>query len=111
MLTMDQAEAALDERDWGRVRALLLDDPTRTESERALEMLATASWWLDDIETAIEAREQLFRLRRERGDRPGAAAVAIRLAWDSTIGRREAAIAGGWSARARSLLDGLPPVS
>lgn len=109
MLTMDQAEAALDERDWGRVRALLLDDPTRTESERALEMLATASWWLDDIETAIEAREQLFRLRRERGDRPGAAAVAIRLAWDSTIGRREAAIAGGWSARARSLLDGLPP--
>ncbi len=109
MLTIDLAEAAFDERDWGRVRALLLDDPKRTESDRALEILATASWWLDDIDTAIEAREQLFRMRRERGDQPGAAAVAIRLAWDSTIGRREAAIAGGWSARARSLLDGLPP--
>ena len=98
---MDLAEAAFDERDWGRVRTVLLEEPKRTESERALEILATASWWLDDLDTAIEAREQLFRLRRERGDRPGAAAVAIRLAWDSTIGRRAAAVAGGWSARAR----------
>ena len=106
---MDLAEAAFDKRDWGRVRTLLLEESKRTESERALEILATASWWLDDLDTAIEAREQLFRLRRERGDRPGAAAVAIRLAWDSTIGRRAAAVAGGWSARARSLLDGLPP--
>jgi DNA-binding CsgD family transcriptional regulator len=109
MSTLDLAEAALADRDWARVRALLRDLSEHAESDRALEMLATAAWWLDDVDCSIEAREQLFSLRRVRGDRPAAATVAIQLAWDSTIGRRDAAIASGWAERARSLLDGLPP--
>jgi ATP/maltotriose-dependent transcriptional regulator MalT len=108
MLTLDFAEAAFADRDWARVRSLLRDLPELSQSDRMLEMLATAAWWLDDVDCAIGARERLFRLRRARGDR-AAATVAIQLAWDNTIGRRDAAIASGWAARARSLLEGLPP--
>jgi hypothetical protein len=109
MSTLDLAEAALADRDWARVRALLRDLPEHAESDRALEILATAAWWLDDVDCSLEAREKLFSLRRADGDRAAAATVAIQLAWDSTIGRRDAAIASGWAERARSLLDGLPP--
>ena len=109
MLTIDLAEAALADRDWTRVRELLRSLPDNAESDRSLEMLATAAWWLDDVATSITARERLFSLRRERGERAAAATVAIQLAWDHTIGRRDAAIASGWAERARSLLDGLPP--
>ena len=108
MRTIALAEEALADRDWTRVRSLLRDLPERVDSDRALEMLATAAWWLDDVDGSIEAREQLFSLRRVRGDRAAAATVSIQLAWDSTIGRRDAAIASGWAERARSLLDGLP---
>ena len=109
MPAIDLAEAALADRDWTRVRSLLRDLPGRAESDRALEMLGTAAWWLDDVDCSMEAREQLFSLRRRRGDRGAAATVAIQLAWDSTIGRRDAAIASGWATRARSLREGLPP--
>jgi LuxR family maltose regulon positive regulatory protein len=108
MLTYDSAEEAFANHDWATVRELLRDVPEALESDRVLEMAAAAAWWLDDVATSIDARERLFRLRRERGDRAGAATVAIQLAWDHTIGRRDAAIASGWAARARSLLDGVP---
>ncbi len=108
MLTFDSAEEAFANHDWARVREVLRDAPESLECDRALEMVAAAAWWLDDVATSIDARERLFRLRRERGDRAGAATAAIQLAWDHTIGRRDAAIASGWAARARSLLDGLP---
>jgi DNA-binding CsgD family transcriptional regulator len=109
MPTIDLAEAALADRDWTRVRELLRSLPENAASDRGLEMLATAAWWLDDVATSITARERLFRLRRERGEGAAAATVAIQLAWDNTIGRRDAAIASGWAERARSLLNGLPP--
>ncbi len=71
MLTIDLAEAALADRDWTRVRELLRSLPDNAESDRSLEMLATAAWWLDDVATSITARERLFSLRRERGETSG----------------------------------------
>ena len=72
-------------------------------------MLGTAAWWLDDGETAGLARERLFRLRRRAEDGPGAAHVAIQLSWDATVFRSDEAVARGWAARGRSLLDGATP--
>lgn len=95
--------------DWRGVRDLLTEIVRTEESDRALEMLGTAAWWIDDAATVLDSRERLFRLRRERGDGPGAARVAIQLAWDYTIFRRDAAVARGWAARARGLLDDAAP--
>src|SRR5690348_2670212 len=109
METSELAEAAFAEHDWLRVCTLLRGSPRLAEWDPGLEMLATAAWWLDDATLAIATRERLFRLRRSRGERSAAAAVAIRLAWHSTMSRRDPAVAGGWAARARSLLEGSPP--
>lgn len=39
----------------------------------ALEGLAQACWWLDDGPAALAAREEAYRLHRDRGDVVGAA--------------------------------------
>lgn len=72
-------------------------------------MLAVSSWWLDDGDTAWQARERQFRSFRQAGDDIGAARTAIALAWDATIFSSDTAVARGWAARARSLLEGTEP--
>ncbi|MDX6629069.1 MAG: hypothetical protein QOH00_1315 [Gaiellales bacterium] len=72
-------------------------------------MLAVSAWWLDDGSTARLARECQFRSLRRAGDDAGAARVAIALAWDATIFGSDPAVARGWAARARSLLEATPP--
>jgi DNA-binding CsgD family transcriptional regulator len=68
-----------------------------------------ACWWLEDYSTGIDARERAFRLNRGRGDRVGAARVAVWLSNDYADYRGESAIANGWLRRAERLLDGLAP--
>ena len=43
---------------------------------------SVASWWQDDVDAAIAARERGYVLRRERGETVEAARVAGFLAWD-----------------------------
>jgi LuxR family maltose regulon positive regulatory protein len=107
MPDMEAATAAFGRNDWAGTLELLGD--IGDDDERGLEMVATAAWWLDQMDAAMRARERLYELRRRRGDSPGAASAAIRLAWDSTIGRRDAAVARAWTARATALLAGQPP--
>lgn len=107
MSDLEAAAAAFDRNDWAGTLDVLRD--AGDEDERALDMIATAAWWLDDLDVCMRARERLYELRRGRGDRAGAASAALRLAWDSTIGRRDTAVARAWTARATSLLTGLPP--
>ena len=101
METSELAEAAFAEHNWLRVCTLLRDSPKLAEWDRALEMLATAAWWLDDVDAAIEAREQLFGCAASRGD-GGCRGGRHRLAWDSTIGRREAGRSPEAGRRARA---------
>src|SRR5690606_36628144 len=75
----------------------------------ALEGLAVAAWWIDDATTLFEARQQAYRLYRERDDRRGAGRVAMTIAEDFFYFRGETAVAWGWLRRARRLLDGLDP--
>jgi DNA-binding NarL/FixJ family response regulator len=79
------------------------------ESAEALEGLAVAAWWLDDVDTAISARERAYVIRREQGATAEAARVAAFLAWDYGAMRGANAVANGWLQRARRLTEQLPP--
>ncbi len=83
-----------------------LDDE---ESAEALEGFATASWWLDDVPAAIDARERAYALRRAQGAMAAAALLAALLAWDHGAMRGATAVANGWLQRARRLTAELPP--
>ncbi|HEX6230855.1 MAG TPA: helix-turn-helix transcriptional regulator, partial [Actinomycetota bacterium] len=80
------------------------------EDPEAFEGLGVAAWWLDDARTVFEARERAYGLYRRRGDRRGAARVAMTIAMDSFHFRGQAAVARGWQRRAARLLEGLPGV-
>ena len=110
MADLAEARRLFDGCVWDRARDVLARLVRENGSDEALEMLATAAWWIDDGETARDARERLFRLRRAAADDAGAARVAIELAWDATIFRSDAAVARGWAARARRLLDAAEPL-
>ena len=78
-----------------------------TRSPEALEGLGAACWWLDDAAGVFEAREEAYRLYRERGDRAAAARIALLLYWDYRAFRGDAAVSNGWLQRAERLLEGL----
>jgi DNA-binding CsgD family transcriptional regulator len=105
----DEAAGALGRRDWTAARALYADALAGEETAEALEGFAVASWWLDDIDAAIEARERAYALRRASAHTIEAARLAGFLAWDYGAVRGAPAIANGWLQRARRLVDELPP--
>ncbi len=75
----------------------------------ALEGLAVAAWWQDDVDAAIGARERAYVIRCERGETAEAARLAGFLAWDYGAMRGANAVANGWLQRARRLASELPP--
>jgi LuxR family transcriptional regulator, maltose regulon positive regulatory protein len=108
VLDVARGTDAFHARDWARARDLLSDAVSAGAADEALEMLAVSAWWLDDGTTARRARECQFRNLRRAGDDLAAARVAIALAWDATIFGSDFAVARGWAARARSLLEATP---
>lgn len=76
---------------------------------RALEGLSWAAWWLNDAPAMFDSRERSYRRYRQAGDRLGAARMAMWLGTDHADFRGELAVAAGWLARARRLLEGLEP--
>jgi len=103
------AGAKLGQADWRGARALYEQALTAEETAEALEGVAVASWWQDDVDKAIEARERAYVLRRHSGQTVEAARVAGFLAWDYGAFRGAMAVANGWLLRARRLLEELPP--
>jgi DNA-binding CsgD family transcriptional regulator/tetratricopeptide (TPR) repeat protein len=73
----------------------------------AYEGLSWAAWWLDDGPAVFDARERAYRLYRAHDDAAGAARMAIWLACDQLDFRGAQAVAQGWLARARRLLEPL----
>ena len=100
--------AALSRAAWPEARAAFDAALAVRESPEALEGLGLAAWWLDLADVMFDARERAFRLYRERNDQPGAARVAVWLAWDHWAFRGENAVASGWLQRARRLLEPHP---
>jgi DNA-binding NarL/FixJ family response regulator len=78
------------------------------ESPESLEGLGVAAWWLDLADIVFDARERAHRLFLAQGNKPGAARIAVWLAWDYWAFRGETAVANGWLQRARRLLENDP---
>ena len=91
---------------WAEARAAFERALAEGETSEALEGLSWAAWWTGDPDVLFDARERAYRGYRDRGDRPAAARMATWLATDSVDFRGEFAVASGWLARARRLLEG-----
>jgi DNA-binding CsgD family transcriptional regulator len=104
-----QANEALQAVDWESARSRFSEALQVEESPEALEGLGTAAFFLDEAELALDARERAYAGYREAGHPVDAARVAIALAWDYRAFRGERAVADGWLARARRLLEGWGP--
>jgi len=100
------ADEALARGEWEAARAAYDQVLRARESPEALEGLGLAGWWLDLADVVFDARERAYRLYRDRGDRRGAARLAVWIAWDTWAFRGEHAVASGWLQRARTLLEG-----
>ena len=72
-----------------------------------LEALAQAAWWSGRLADSIAARERAYLLYIERGDRRGAARVALALAHDHEDKKADA-ISQAWHHRAERLLEEEP---
>ena len=104
-----EAGIALWRRDWAAAQKLYEQMLADGERPDALEGLAVARWWQDDVAAAIAARERAYVMRRERGETVEAARDAGFLAWDHGAMRGANAVANGWLQRARRLIADLPP--
>jgi ATP/maltotriose-dependent transcriptional regulator MalT len=109
MNALGAAGAALGRQEWSEAREIYERLLAAEESAEALEGLAVASWWEDDVDAAIEARERAFVLRQRAGETLEAARDAGFLAWDYGAMRGANAVANGWLQRARRLVEELPP--
>ena len=92
---------------WEEARGAFETALQQARNPEALEGLGSSCWWLDDGAGVFEAREEAYRLYRERGDRAAAARMALFLYWDYRAFRGDAAVSNGWLQRAERLLEGL----
>ena len=74
----------------------------------ALDGLAQARWWSSDISGAVEAWERAYSAYRRDGEDERAAHVALLLAREHAQGLANDALANGWLARAKGLLENAP---
>ncbi len=99
--------AALVAGDWATARQAFEDAWAEEESAVALDGLGQALWWLDEPSAALETRSRAFALYRRQGEDRAATTVAIWLAREYRNLFARHAMADGWLARSRSLLEGL----
>lgn len=91
---------------WGEAKQAFERALSAGESASALEGYASATRWLGEAAASLGARERAFRSYRQAGDAAGAARSATWLAYDHVAFRGDVAVARGWFARARRLLEG-----
>jgi DNA-binding CsgD family transcriptional regulator len=106
---VEAGEHALDDADWEAARSAFEDAVAHEPSTRALEGLGRARWWLADSAGAISSWEEAYTVYRRAGDDAGAARMALLLAEEYAEGRGNDAGGNGWLARARDLLETVPP--
>jgi LuxR family maltose regulon positive regulatory protein len=106
---LDAGREALANREWDRAKASFEQAVRQEETPEADEGLSWAAWYADDAEAIFRSRGRAYQLYRRRGDRRGAARMAIWSAVDYLEFRGELAVANGWFRRAHRLLEGLAP--
>ena len=105
---LDQAYAILKAGRVATARRLFEEAVTRDGTAEAHEGLSCAALAQDDGAATIAARRAAFRLYCAAEQPIAAARMAMWLAKDHDDFRGEVAVANGWLARARRLLDGQP---
>ncbi|MEX1079249.1 MAG: LuxR C-terminal-related transcriptional regulator [Homoserinimonas sp.] len=100
------AKAALRAGRWPEAAAAYSALAAETDDPGAHEGLAQATWWLDDSEATLSAREAAYRGFRAIGNDHGAVRAAAALGYDSMLFSMGVAVGRGWLTRAADLLDG-----
>ncbi|MHA6695732.1 helix-turn-helix transcriptional regulator [Homoserinimonas sp. A520] len=100
------AKAALRAGRWPEAAAAYSALAVATDDPSAHDGLAQASWWLDDSETTLQAREAAYRGFRAIGKDRDAVRTAATLGYDSMLFSMGVAVGRGWLSRAADLLDG-----
>lgn len=93
---------------WEEARTLLEDAVRNDNSPKALEELAWACWWLNDIPAVFDVRTRTFNAFLRDNDKRGASRTASWLGLDCLELSGEFAVANGWFQRAENLLEGEP---
>ncbi len=100
--------AALRAGAWAEAVAAFESELANGEASTALDGLGRARWWTSDIRGAIDAWERAYAGYRKTRDDAAAARVALYLVKEYGATLANDAVANGWLARARGILERLP---
>ncbi|WP_167856047.1 LuxR family transcriptional regulator [Natronospirillum operosum] len=92
---------------WVKARSCFDSALASNSGPAALEGLSWVHWWQEDLAACLATREQAYRDYHAAGDSHGAARMAAWIGDDHLWFAGKPAIAEGWFARSRRLLDGL----
>jgi DNA-binding NarL/FixJ family response regulator len=97
---------ALRSGEWAKAKAAFEAEIEEAETPALMDGLARSRWWLGEVDAAVEAWEGAYVGYRQAGDDAAAARAALFLwkEYGKTLGNQ--AVADGWLARARDLLEG-----
>ena len=109
MSDLRRGNEALGRGDWPAARRVFEQSLATEETPEALEGLGCVAFFSGEGDLALASRERAYGLYREAGRPVDAARVAIAVALDYRSFRSESAVAAGWLARARRLLDDCGP--
>ncbi len=100
---LDAGTTALADGRWAEARSAFKAVLGTADLPRAHDGLAEALWWLGQPQASLAHRERAFVGFRRAGEDAAAAAAAIEACVVHLINFGNAAVAGGWLARAESL--------
>ncbi len=98
---------ALTRGGWVQARSCFDSVLAQNNDPAALEGLSWIYWWQEDLTACLATREQAYREYHAADDLLGAARMAMWIGDDHLWYGGAFAVAEGWFARARRLLDGL----
>ncbi|MEX1047615.1 MAG: LuxR C-terminal-related transcriptional regulator [Actinomycetota bacterium] len=90
--------------DWDQARASFEDVLKDGDDPDALDGLARALWWQNDLWGSLGARERRYAALKEKGDSTGAARTAAHLSIEYWSAFGNEAAANGWLGRAEDLI-------
>jgi len=94
---------------WEEARDVLEEAVRLEPSAEALEELAWAYWWLNDMPQVFETRTDAHKAFLAKDDKHGASRTASWMGLTYLEYSGEFAVASGWFQRAESLLEGIAP--
>ncbi|MGZ8741945.1 MAG: helix-turn-helix transcriptional regulator [Nocardioides sp.] len=106
-----QGYDALASGDWVLAEKLFDESVQDAATPDALDGLGRARWWRKEVRSAIELRTRAHRGYKAEGRLDDAARVAVWLAREHLALFRNVAVADGWLARARRLVESESPVA